>query len=218
MTIQIRDATEKDMPAVARLAGATFHPTTDWITRQVFPLHLQPKNIPDGDSSLPWRQLRKTASFNTSNCTIILAVDTALNDQIVGFAVWERPIDDEKPPTAPADPELPSDVTDMKVFEELKSILKEDHQASFGDRELKDVWHLDMIGVDPLHQRRGIGKTLLTWGMRQATKAGRDCYLMATPQGRPLYEAFGWEIVRPLNMFGVMHHSMIYRANKEAIL
>jgi GNAT superfamily N-acetyltransferase len=75
-----------------------------------------------------------------------------------------------------------------------------------------------MLGVDPLHQRRGIGKTLLTWGMRQATKAGRDCYLMSTPQGRPLYEAFGWEIVRPLNMFGVMHHSMIYRANKEAIL
>ncbi|PNP39987.1 hypothetical protein TGAMA5MH_08253 [Trichoderma gamsii] len=206
------------MPALARLAGVVFHPTTDWITRQVFPLHLQPKNIPDGDSSLPWRQLRKTASFNTSNCTVKVAVDTALNNQIVGYAVWEQPVDDEKPPTAPADPELPSDVTDMKVFEELKSILKEDHKASFGDRELKDVWHLDMIGVDPLHQRRGIGKALLTWGMRQATKAGRDCYLMATPQGRPLYEAFGWEIVRPLNMFGVMHHSMIYRANKEALL
>ncbi|KAM0513438.1 hypothetical protein ACHAPE_007902 [Trichoderma viride] len=206
------------MPALARLAGVVFHPTTDWITRQVFPLHLQPENIPDGDSSLPWRQLRKTASFNTSNCTVKVAVDTALNNQIVGYAVWEQPVDDEKPPTAPADPELPLDVTDMKVFEELKSILKEDHKASFGDRELKDVWHLDMIGVDPLHQRRGIGKALLTWGMRQATKAGRDCYLMATPQGRPLYEAFGWEIVRPLNMFGVMHHSMIYRANKEALL
>ncbi|KAM0451841.1 hypothetical protein ACHAO4_005798 [Trichoderma viride] len=206
------------MPALARLAGVAFHPTTDWITRQVFPLHLQPKNIPDGDSSLPWRQLRKTASFNTSNCIIKVAVDTALNDQIVGFAVWEQPVEDEKPPIAPADPELPSDVTDMKLFEELKSILKEDHKASFGDRGLKDVWHLDMIGVDPLHQRRGIGKALLTWGMRQATKAGRDCYLMATPQGRPLYEAFGWEIVRPLNMFGVMHHSMIYRANKEALL
>lgn len=244
MAIQIRDATEKDMPALARLAGVVFHPTTDWITRQVFPLHLQPKNIPDGDSSLPWRQLRKTASFNTSNCTVKVAVDTALNNQIVGYAVWEQPVDDEKPPTAPADPELPLDVTDMKVFEELKSILKEDHKASFGDRELKDVWRLsplpislhillhmtsnavnrwypldlDMIGVDPLHQRRGIGKALLTWGMRQATKAGRDCYLMATPQGRPLYEAFGWEIVRPLNMFGVMHHSMIYRANKEALL
>ncbi|KAK1237928.1 hypothetical protein MKX08_002507 [Trichoderma sp. CBMAI-0020] len=218
MAIQIREATEEDMPAVARLAGVTFHPTTDWITRQVFPLHLQPTNIPDGDASLPWRQQRKTANLNASNCTVILAVDTASKDQIVGFAVWEQPIEDDKPPVATADPELPADATDMKNFEELMSILKEDYKASFGDRGLKDVWHLDMIGVDPLHQRRGIGKALLTWGMRQAIKAGRDCYLMATPQGRPLYEASGWEIVRPLNMFGVMHHSMIYRANKEALL
>lgn len=147
MAIQIRDATDKDMPALARLAGIVFHPTTDWITRQVFPLHLQPKNIPDGDSSLPWRQLRKTASFNTSNCTVKVAVDTALNNQIVGYAVWEQPVDDEKPPTAPADPELPLDVTDMKVFEELKSILKEDHKASFGDRELKDVWRLSPLSI-----------------------------------------------------------------------
>ncbi|PTB38301.1 uncharacterized protein TrAFT101_011593 [Trichoderma asperellum] len=218
MEIQIRNATEKDLPAVAQLAGVAFHPTTDWITRQVFPLHLQPKNIPDGEAYLPWRQLRKTVSYNTSNSAVIVAIDTTLDNQIVGFAVWDQPIEDEQLPAAPAEPELPPAVSDVKIYEELQAILKEDHRASFGDRELKDVWHLDMIGVDPLHQRRGIGKGLLTWGMRQATKAGRDCYLMATPQGRPLYEAFGFEIVRPLNMFGVMHHSMIYRVNKEAIL
>jgi hypothetical protein len=115
MTVQIRNATEKDLPVLARLAGVVFHPTSDWITRKVFPLHLQPKNIPDGDASLPWRQLRKTASFNTSNCIILVAVDTTLDDQIVGYAIWEQPIGDEQPPTAPADPEVPTDVTDMKV-------------------------------------------------------------------------------------------------------
>ncbi|KAH6603538.1 hypothetical protein Trco_008313 [Trichoderma cornu-damae] len=216
MSITIRKATEEEIPAVARLAGVVFHPTTDWITRQVFPLRLQPKDIPDGESSQQWRRLRKTACFNTSNCAVIVAIDTALNNQIVGFAVWDLPMEAEEPAVAPADPELPSDVTDLKVYAELQSILKEDNKATFGDRELKDVWHLDLIGVDPLQRRRGIGKALLTWGVQQATKAGRDCYLMATPQGRPLYEASGFDIVRPLNMFGVMHHSMILRANKKA--
>lgn len=147
MTIQIRNTTEKDMPAVARLAGATFHPTTDWITRQVFPLHLQPKNIPDGDSSLPWRLLRKTACFNTSNCAFIVAVDTTLDNQIVGFALWDQPIEKEQPQSAPADPELPPSVTDVKVYEELQAILKEDHKASFGDRGLKDVWRLSPFPI-----------------------------------------------------------------------
>ncbi|KAL7946731.1 acyl-CoA N-acyltransferase [Trichoderma barbatum] len=214
MTILIRRATEEEIPAIARLAGQIFHPTTDWITRQVFPLHLQPKDIPDGESSLPWRRLRKTACFNTPNCASIVAVDTTRNNEIVGFAVWDLPIGTEEPPATPADPELPSDVTDLKVYAELQSILKEDYKASFGDRELKDVWHLDMIGVDPHHQRRGIGRSLLTWGVEQATREGRDCYLMATPQGRPLYESFGFDIVRPLDMFGIMHHSMILRAKK----
>lgn len=147
MTVQIRNAAEEDLPAVARLAGITFHPTTDWITRQVFPLHLQPKNIPDGDSYLHWRQLRKTASFNTSTCAVIVAIDTTLDGQIVGFAVWDQPIENGQPPTAPADPELPPGVTDMKIYEELKSILKEDHRASFGDGELKDVWRLSPFPI-----------------------------------------------------------------------
>ncbi|KAL7787245.1 acyl-CoA N-acyltransferase [Trichoderma afarasin] len=218
MTILIRKATEEEIPAIARLAGQAFHPTTDWITRQVFPLHLQPKDIPDGEASQPWRRLKKTVGFSTPNCAFIVAVNTSLdkNNQIVGYAIWDLPVgSSEEPSATPADPELPADVTDFKVYAELKTILEEDHKASFGDRGLKDVWHLDMIGVDPHYQRQGIGRALLTWGVEQATREGRDCYLMATPQGRPLYESFGFDIVRPLNMFGVMHHSMILRTNKR---
>ncbi|KAM0264920.1 hypothetical protein ACHAQJ_000436 [Trichoderma viride] len=139
MTVQIRNAAEEEIPAIARLAGIVFHPTSDWITRKVFPLHLQPKNIPDGEASQPWRRLRKTACFNTPNCTIIVAIDTTLNNRIVGFAVWDLPMESEEPLITPEDPELPSDVTDLKVYAELQSILKEDHKATFGERELKDI-------------------------------------------------------------------------------
>ncbi|PTB65258.1 acyl-CoA N-acyltransferase [Trichoderma citrinoviride] len=217
MAIVIRKATEQDIPHIAALAGRAFHPTTDWLTRQIFPLHLQPNNIPDGEAALPWRISRKTAILRSPNTASIVAIDTSAPDnQIVGFALWDLPAGDEETKqqqqmVTAAEAELPAAVTDLKAYAELQAILKEDCRATFGDRELKDVWHLDFIGVDPKHQRKGIGKALLSWGVEQATKAGRDCYLMATPQGRPLYEAAGFEVVRPLDMFGVMHHSMILR-------
>ncbi|KAL6859216.1 acyl-CoA N-acyltransferase [Trichoderma novae-zelandiae] len=220
MTIVVRAATEQDIPPIANLASKAFHPTTDWITRQIFPLHLQPKSLPDGEAAQSWRLSRKTASLRSLHTASIVAVDTALDGQIVGFALWDLPVGDEETGqqqmVTPADAELPADVTDLKAYAELQTVLKEDLNATFGDRELKDVWHLDFIGVDPDHRRKGIGMALLAWGVEQATKAGRDCYLMATPHGRPLYEAAGFEIVRPLDMFGVTHHSMILRANKGA--
>lgn len=147
MTILIRKATEEEIPAIAQLAGQAFHPTTDWITRQVFPLHLQPKDIPDGQASQPWRRLRKTVGFSTPNCATIVAVNTSLDNQIVGYAIWDLPAGSEEPPVTPADPELPADVTDFKVYAELKAILEEDHKATFGDRGLKDVWRLSSLSL-----------------------------------------------------------------------
>ncbi|EGR50411.1 uncharacterized protein TRIREDRAFT_58989 [Trichoderma reesei QM6a] len=195
MTIILRKATEQDIPLIAALASKAFHPASDWITRQIFPLHLQPPTVPDGEAALPWRLSRKTASLRGPNTASIVAIDTALNDQIVGFALWDLPVGEEETEAemvTPAEAELPADVTDLKAYAQLQN--------------------LDFIGVDPNHQRRGIGRALLSWGIEQATKAGRDCYLMATPQGRPLYEDAGFEVVRPLDMFGVMHHSMILKA------
>jgi hypothetical protein len=145
MTIILRKATEQDIPLIAALASKAFHPASDWITRQIFPLHLQPPTVPDGEAALPWRLSRKTASLRGPNTASIVAIDTALNDQIVGFALWDLPVGEEETEAemvTPAEAELPADVTDLKAYAQLQSILKEDHQATFGDRELKDVWRV----------------------------------------------------------------------------
>lgn len=70
---------------------------------------------------------------------------------------------------------------------------------------------LDYIAVDPRNQRRGIGKMLLQWGVQRAAAEKRDCYLVATPAGRPLYEAAGFVELATLQIFGVPHLSMIKR-------
>jgi GNAT superfamily N-acetyltransferase len=67
---------------------------------------------------------------------------------------------------------------------------------------------LDSLGVHPQHQKKGIGKLLLEWGVQEAAKQGGDCYLVATPAGLPLYRAAGFEDVRTVDIFGTPHMSM----------
>ena len=73
------------------------------------------------------------------------------------------------------------------------------------------VADLDYLAVDPVQQRRGIGKFLLDWGVTRAMDKGRDCYLIATPVGRPLYLSAGFQDIRTVQIFNTTHYSMILR-------
>lgn len=67
---------------------------------------------------------------------------------------------------------------------------------------------LDSLGVSTGQRRRGIGRKLLEHGIELATAQGRDCYLLATPYGQPLYLAAGFQEMRSVNLFGVEYKSM----------
>jgi ribosomal protein S18 acetylase RimI-like enzyme len=75
---------------------------------------------------------------------------------------------------------------------------------------------LDSLGVHPDHQKKGIGRMLLDWGIKEASKQGKECYLVATPAGLPLYRSAGFEDVRVLDIFGTPHVSM-RRASKKGL-
>ncbi|KAH7160971.1 acyl-CoA N-acyltransferase [Dactylonectria macrodidyma] len=210
MSLHLRDATQEDIPAIARICAAAFHPDTDAITRRLFPPHLKPENISDGEVAYSWRAARKAHSMESDRNIMMVAVDVDL-DEVVGFALWESPIGSEDTVEAMrAYPEPPATL-DLAAFAELRSLASADVTETFGDRGTKDVWHLDYLGVDPKHQRRGIGKMLVDWGVKRAAIEHRDCYLIATPAGRPLYLAFQFEDIRIIKFFGVPHHSMILR-------
>jgi GNAT superfamily N-acetyltransferase len=70
---------------------------------------------------------------------------------------------------------------------------------------------LDFLAVDPEHQRRGIGKSLLSWGTERAKQESKDCYTVATAAGRLLYVAGGFAEVGQLEIFGVPHTQMIIK-------
>ena len=61
--------------------------------------------------------------------------------------------------------------------------------------KMPERWHLLMIGVDPQHQRKGLATRLISWGLDRARDEGVQATLLASPQGRALYERQGFFIL-----------------------
>ena len=56
-------------------------------------------------------------------------------------------------------------------------------------------WYLPLIGVDPIHQGRGLGSALLRHATQRLDRAGMVAYLESTnPLNVPLYERHGFKV------------------------
>lgn len=72
------------------------------------------------------------------------------------------------------------------------------HMAKHHPRERH--WYLFAIGVDPVHQGKGVGSVLLRSGLARSDEAGLPAYLESSkPETVPLYEHFGFEVTEVLN-------------------
>jgi len=68
-----------------------------------------------------------------------------------------------------------------------------------------------LLAIDPRQQRRGIGRMLAKHGLDLAAKEGRDAFLVATPEGKPLYQSLGFrELVDPYDVLGTTYSSMLW--------
>lgn len=135
MTIRVRESTKDDLPAIARIAAAAFHPKTDAISARIFPAQATPDN-----DIFSWRYAKKTASLSSPNAIMVVAVDDSLNDQVVGFALWDVYSEKASNQPQPSAQEPPPPCFDQEAFAELRAIVSSDHQEMFGERGIKDVW------------------------------------------------------------------------------
>lgn len=137
MTIRVRESTKDDLSAIARIAAAAFHPKTDAIFARIFPAKQQ-EATSDNDI-YSWRYAKKTASLSSPHAIMVVAVDDSLNDQVVGFALWDVYSEKASNQPQPSAQEPPL-CLDQEAFAELRAIVSSDHQEMFGERGIKDVW------------------------------------------------------------------------------
>ena len=58
------------------------------------------------------------------------------------------------------------------------------------------IWFLDMVGVDPPFQGRGVGTALIGFGLARSEATGLPALLeTATPRNVPYYERFGFRVL-----------------------
>lgn len=71
---------------------------------------------------------------------------------------------------------------------------------------------LNYLVIDPKHQRKGIGRFLVKEGLDRAVSQGRDVCLRATPEGRSLYLALGFEEICEQKIVGGSQYAMVMKA------
>jgi GNAT superfamily N-acetyltransferase len=104
-----------------------------------------------------------------------------------GAALW-------LPPGVDPDEEAVGRVTEEAIEEAKLPELERFVEQMEGYRPDEPHWYLPLVGVDPAHQREGIGAALVEPALALCDSEKYPAYLEATsPLSIPLYERFGFE-------------------------
>ncbi|KAI6882387.1 hypothetical protein KC318_g16340 [Hortaea werneckii] len=131
----------------------------------------------------------------------ILAVDETSNE-IVGMSKWNV----YAPNTIPDLAEISRAVGDYYESEEERAyagamgklFVQPRNEAIFASGG--NLVSLDILTIDPKHQRKGIGNALVQWGTRRADELGVEAVVESSVFGKDLYEKNGFVFVRDYHM------------------
>lgn len=107
-------------------------------------------------------------------------------EQIIAFGKWNIP--SSKPLSADL-PQWPEGA-DVEVANHFFGNLFRHRMQIMGDRR---HYYLEIIATRPEWQGKGAAGKLMRWGLELADRDGVEAYLEASPDGKPIYEHFGFE-------------------------
>jgi GNAT superfamily N-acetyltransferase len=175
MPLTLRKATPEDSKALTDIYFSAF--SIDAISLLVFPRNNAAASKFWYDSVIE-EIADPTAHF-------ICIVDTDTPDQtVVAYAKWNTP----SAPVAGELPEWPAG-GDHEIANHFFGNLVSRHAKIMEGRK---HWYLELVATRPEYQGRGAAGKLLRWGMERADEEGTETYLEASPDGKPIYEHFGF--------------------------
>jgi GNAT superfamily N-acetyltransferase len=193
------------LPSSMTLTKSVRSPTLEWPVGQLLTT-LRPLvyfNAPASEETLD-RVVQDIRDGIKKGVIYLKCVDTVTNEMVAG-ARWthHRPSDPAAELRTPQelDEELtigePYTESHPEVWNAFFSLLYGNKRDIMGPRP---YWSLDTLVTHKDHHRRGAGGLLGRWGLDKADEAGLEAYLEASSMGRPLYERWGFEPVKEIDL------------------
>ncbi|KAM7198458.1 hypothetical protein V8F33_004964 [Rhypophila sp. PSN 637] len=222
-----------DVPALGAIGRAAF----GYSSRLLFP-NPKPNDTSTEQDEVRWRGGRLVARIKSGNVAFV-AVTTEPSPEngqdqevIVGVAQWKVPAKNEAKWKELVVGGLHGDFSDYgaegntewdeagkfpssmdtKKFDELMGIIAREERRILDEQGLGegDVWYLQTLAAHPDYKRRGIGTTLLQWGIDQAKADKANLFLTATGEGKYLYERQGFVQLSEFDVCGYPHFAMMW--------
>ncbi|KAH8900690.1 hypothetical protein GQ53DRAFT_740644 [Thozetella sp. PMI_491] len=162
-----------------------------------------------------WRFMSAADTFADPGRHIIVAVERQEDgtEEIAGSAEWIAP---GGPTPGLSEEELEARKAESKKKQPAsfnpegmanfmattgEAIAKALANAGLPEDAHKQMWDLNSLAVSSIHQRKGIGKILVQWGLDRAAQEGKHVLILANPTGTHLYRKMGLEEVGDLVIF-----------------
>jgi hypothetical protein len=123
------------------------------------------------------------------NLVITVPATTSLGankDQVIAWCKWNAPS------LKPLETDLPTwpEGADVELANHFFGNLFTRRKRIMGERK---HWYLEILATRPEWQGKGAAGKLMRWGLERADEEGVETYIEASPDGKPIYEHFGFK-------------------------
>ncbi|PMD14902.1 acetyltransferas-like protein [Hyaloscypha hepaticicola] len=176
MTFTLRPATVEDVDQLTEIYFSAFQ--NDAVSLLAFPRN---------DASREWWRVHTLSDFKDPNARLLCIIDPSspTPSKIISWCKWVSPaaIVDTSLPTWP-------EGSDVEIANRFFENLLTGHERIMKGRK---HWYLEFLATRPEEQGKGAAGMLLRWGIQKADEEGTEAYLEASPDGKPIYEHYGFE-------------------------
>ena len=144
----------------------------------------------------PAAYARSAAGFDAFGGQAVDNNTAFVADEFHGVALW-------LPPGAKSDEEAFAAFSQTAVDPAKMSDMMKLLEAMEAYHPEGDIWYLPLIGVDPIHQGRGVGAALMKHALTLCDADGLPAYLESSnPRNISLYERHGFEAIGEIRIGG----------------